>query len=106
MLLEEFWRSSSRIYEHGESFVAHDVSRLEMRREPKALAAQKKEWDKLCNAAHPDGKGKGTWSWEVREASEVRALSVRSRFDIRHMGCFSIVLSSSAPLAPIFTLFL
>ena len=39
-------------------------------------------------------------------ASDVRALSVKSRCEIKHIGCLSRFPSSSAPLAPILTLFL
>ena len=53
--------------------VARKVGRKEVEAVPEARAAVDKEYDKLLNAPHPDGKGKGVWAMEtVKEKREVK----------------------------------
>ena len=53
--------------------VARKVGRKEVESVPEARAAVDKEYDKLLNAPHPDGKGKGVWDMDsVKEKKTVK----------------------------------
>jgi hypothetical protein len=53
--------------------VARKVGRKEVERVPEAREAMDKEYNKLLNAPHPDGKGKGVWDMDsVKEKKAVK----------------------------------
>lgn len=66
--------------------VARKVKRAEVLRVPAAQLAMEKEWNKLANAPHPDGQGKGVWDISsVREAADVRKEAINKGEDV-HLG--------------------